>query len=135
MRQLRARLEPRFQRFARLSADRDSARLGAFAGNGDLTLRGIVRDVQRDQLAQAQARGVEELEHCRVPNERGRTVVLLLEQLLRRLYRQRLGQRTGRLRRTETEHGIGAKAAMAREPAITAAPGGKREREGPRRKT
>src|SRR6185503_17940549 len=54
---------------------------------------------------------------------------------LRRFHRERLGKRPRGLGRADAEHRVGGEAAMAREPAEAAAPGGKNERERARRES
>src|SRR5690606_36580497 len=75
----------------------------------------------------------EQLEHCRIARGLQR-IGGLVEEALRRLDRQRLGERPCRLGRAYAEHGIGPQAAIAREPRIAAAPCRKRESKRGRRK-
>src|SRR3979490_1296016 len=78
--------KPVLERFPRLAADRHDARLRSLARDRHLALPQVepaVVDVERDELAQAQPRGVQQLEHRRVAHQLGRALLFLPEQTLR----------------------------------------------------
>src|SRR6266850_2024422 len=122
--------------FSRLGADRHGAGLGAFARDRHFALPQIepsVADVERNELRQAQARGVQKLEHRAVAQRGRRRLVRRVEQALGGFHRQRLRQRPRRLRRADAEHRVGAETAVPREPAEPAAPRAEDQRERARR--
>ena len=132
-RELGAHLRPSLQRRARLGADGDGARLRSLAGDGHFALRGIVGEVQRHQLAHAQAGGIQQLEHRCIPEVSNARFPGRIQQSLRRLHGKRLGKRPRRLRRADAEHRIRSPALVPRQPAEPSAPGRQRERERARR--
>ena len=80
----------------RLVVDRDGAFFGAFAQAADVGPAGVERDgveVERDELGDAEAGGVEQLQHRLVAERLGRVAFRrLLQQLIDLLHGERLGQ-------------------------------------------
>src|SRR5437870_4572640 len=88
-----AHTEPGVQGIARLGADWYGARLGAFAGHGDfavLEVDATIGHIKSDELGEAQARRIQELEHRAIAQRRRCTALLNIEEALGCFHRQRL---------------------------------------------
>ena len=86
--------------------------------------------VERDELAHAQSRRIEQLEHRAILNQQGSALVLRSPKPLRRLDGQApLAAAGPPWARACPSTGLDSKPVMARKPAVLAAPGGERERE------
>jgi len=90
-------------------------------------------DIERHQLAEPQAGGIQQLEHGAIARQVRAGALFALEQPLRRIDRERLRQRALRLRRAQADQRVGLEAVLAHQPVVPAAPGRERQRQRARR--
>jgi len=136
---LRPDREPFGERFERRRAHRHAASLRAFAehmraGIGGVDPAGRVATrvhVEPDQLSDAQAAAVEQLDDARVARRQARVagLVAMGDERDRMVDGEGLGQRLGRPRSAHAVDRVGGDPPVAAEPAVEAAPRGEHERD------